>query len=131
MPLLASWPQLLTPAHSDEHALVAAGGPMGKTTVIGVVLIHPAPDDSSRHIGAGRRPTAAAQLGGQGAAPDPDVTLRTTWADWIDVSVRGQDARKAMLTRKVRPRAGGKPRASAREASRRSGNLAYHESGKR
>jgi 1,2-phenylacetyl-CoA epoxidase catalytic subunit/putative sterol carrier protein len=39
-----------------------------------------------------------------GTAPDPDVTLRTTWADWIDVSVRGQDARKAMLKRKVKPR---------------------------
>jgi hypothetical protein len=41
---------------------------------------------------------------GKGLAPDPDVTLRTTWADWVDVSVRGQDARKAMLRRKLKPR---------------------------
>ena len=33
-----------------------------------------------------------------------DLTLRTTWADWIDVSVRGQDARRAMLRRKLKPR---------------------------
>jgi hypothetical protein len=40
----------------------------------------------------------------QGLADKPDVTLRTTWADWIDVSVRGQDARRAMLRRKLKPR---------------------------
>jgi hypothetical protein len=39
-----------------------------------------------------------------GLADDPDVTLRTSWADWIDISVRGQDARKAMLRRKLKPR---------------------------
>ena len=39
-----------------------------------------------------------------GLADKPDVTLRTTWADWIDVSVRGQDARRAMLRRKIKPR---------------------------
>jgi Ribonucleotide reductase, small chain/SCP-2 sterol transfer family len=39
-----------------------------------------------------------------GVADDPDVTLRTSWADWIDISVRGQDARKAMLRRKLKPR---------------------------
>jgi hypothetical protein len=39
-----------------------------------------------------------------GVASDPDVTLRTTWADWIDVSVRGQDTRKAILRRKIKPR---------------------------
>jgi ribonucleotide reductase beta subunit family protein with ferritin-like domain len=39
-----------------------------------------------------------------GVADKPDVTLRTTWADWIDVSVRGQDARRAMLRRKLKPR---------------------------
>ena len=27
-----------------------------------------------------------------------------TWADWIDVSIRGQDARRAMLRRKLKPR---------------------------
>jgi ribonucleotide reductase beta subunit family protein with ferritin-like domain len=39
-----------------------------------------------------------------GLADKPDVTLRSTWADWIDVSVRGQDARRAMLRRKLKPR---------------------------
>jgi hypothetical protein len=39
-----------------------------------------------------------------GVAEKADITLRTTWADWIDVSVRGQDARRAMLRRKLKPR---------------------------
>jgi hypothetical protein len=39
-----------------------------------------------------------------GLAEKADVTLKTTWADWIDVSVRGQDARRAMLRRKLKPR---------------------------
>jgi 1,2-phenylacetyl-CoA epoxidase catalytic subunit len=39
-----------------------------------------------------------------GLADDPDVTLRTTWADWVDISIRGKDARMAMLRRKLRPR---------------------------
>jgi 1,2-phenylacetyl-CoA epoxidase catalytic subunit len=39
-----------------------------------------------------------------GLADNPDVTLRTTWADWIDISIRGQDARRAMLRRKLKPR---------------------------
>ena len=41
---------------------------------------------------------------GPGLAQKPDITLRTTWADWVDVSVRGQDARRAMLRRKLKPR---------------------------
>jgi ribonucleotide reductase small subunit len=41
---------------------------------------------------------------GPGEAPDPDVTLRTDWGTWIDVSVRGQDTRKAILRRKIKPR---------------------------
>ncbi|HKH41697.1 MAG TPA: ribonucleotide-diphosphate reductase subunit beta [Solirubrobacterales bacterium] len=39
-----------------------------------------------------------------GLADDPDLTLRTTWADWVDISIRGQDARKAILRRKLKPR---------------------------
>jgi len=39
-----------------------------------------------------------------GLADDPDITLRTSWADWVDISIRGQDARRAMLCRKLRPR---------------------------
>jgi 1,2-phenylacetyl-CoA epoxidase catalytic subunit len=41
---------------------------------------------------------------GPGLADDPDVTLRTTWADWVDISIRGKDARRAMLRRKLKPR---------------------------
>ena len=40
----------------------------------------------------------------RGLADDADVTLRTTWADWVDIAVRGQDARRAMLRRKLKPR---------------------------
>jgi ribonucleotide reductase beta subunit family protein with ferritin-like domain len=39
-----------------------------------------------------------------GLAEKPDVTLRTTWADWVDVATRGHDARRAMLRRKIKPR---------------------------
>jgi 1,2-phenylacetyl-CoA epoxidase catalytic subunit len=39
----------------------------------------------------------------QGEAPDPDLTLETTWRDWIDLSIRGGDPRRAMLQRKLRP----------------------------
>lgn len=39
-----------------------------------------------------------------GVAERADVTLRTTWADWVDVATRGHDARRAMLRRKIRPR---------------------------
>jgi ribonucleotide reductase beta subunit family protein with ferritin-like domain len=41
---------------------------------------------------------------GPGLADDPDLTLRTTWADWVDISIRGQDARKAILRRRLKPR---------------------------
>ena len=39
-----------------------------------------------------------------GIAERADVTLRTTWADWVDVATRGHDARRAMLRRKIKPR---------------------------
>jgi Ribonucleotide reductase, small chain/SCP-2 sterol transfer family len=38
-----------------------------------------------------------------GLAPDADLTLRTSWAEWVELSVRGGDARKAMLRRRLRP----------------------------
>jgi hypothetical protein len=38
-----------------------------------------------------------------GEAPDPDLTLETSWRDWIDMSIRGGDPRLAMLRRKLRP----------------------------
>ena len=40
----------------------------------------------------------------QGEAPDPDVTLESSWVDWIRISAHGEDPRKAMLQRRVRPR---------------------------
>ena len=40
----------------------------------------------------------------QGEAADPDLTLETSWRDWIDLSIRGGDPRRAMLRRKLRPR---------------------------
>jgi Ribonucleotide reductase, small chain/Alkyl sulfatase C-terminal len=39
-----------------------------------------------------------------GIADDADLTLRTSWADWVDISIRGQDARKAILRRRLKPR---------------------------
>jgi 1,2-phenylacetyl-CoA epoxidase catalytic subunit len=39
-----------------------------------------------------------------GIAADADLTLRTNWADWIAVSIRGADARKLLLRRRIRPR---------------------------
>ena len=40
----------------------------------------------------------------RGEAPDPDVTLESSWSDWINVTTHGGDARRAMLQRKIRPR---------------------------
>jgi hypothetical protein len=39
-----------------------------------------------------------------GEAPDPDLTLETSWRDWLSVSTWGGDPRRAMLQRKLRPR---------------------------
>jgi 1,2-phenylacetyl-CoA epoxidase catalytic subunit len=38
-----------------------------------------------------------------GEAPNPNLTLETSWRDWIDMSIRGADPRRAMLQRKLRP----------------------------
>jgi len=43
-----------------------------------------------------------------GLTPDPDLTLETSWADWIAVSIKGESARRAMLRRRIRPH--GSPR---------------------
>jgi len=40
----------------------------------------------------------------QGEAPDADVVLETTWPQWIEISIRGADPRRAMLRRRLRPR---------------------------
>lgn len=38
-----------------------------------------------------------------GVAPDADLTLESTWSDWISVTNHGGDPRLAMLKRKIRP----------------------------
>ncbi len=43
-----------------------------------------------------------------GLAADPDLTLQTSWADWIAVSIKGESPRRAMLKRRIRPH--GSPR---------------------
>jgi hypothetical protein len=39
----------------------------------------------------------------QGEAPDPSLTLETSWRDFLEVSSYGGDARRALLRRKLRP----------------------------
>jgi 1,2-phenylacetyl-CoA epoxidase catalytic subunit len=39
----------------------------------------------------------------QGLATSPDLTLDTSWRDWIALSTQGGDPRRAMLRRKLRP----------------------------
>jgi hypothetical protein len=40
---------------------------------------------------------------GRGLADDPDLTLDTSWGDWIDIAVRGHSARRAIMRRRLRP----------------------------
>ena len=40
----------------------------------------------------------------RGLAPDADLTLETSWSDWIEISMHGESPAKAMLRRKLRPR---------------------------
>jgi 1,2-phenylacetyl-CoA epoxidase catalytic subunit len=39
-----------------------------------------------------------------GVAPDPDLTIETSWRDWIGVSIKGESPRRALLRRRIRPR---------------------------
>jgi 1,2-phenylacetyl-CoA epoxidase catalytic subunit len=39
-----------------------------------------------------------------GVAPAPDLTIESSWADWIGVSIKGGDPRRALLRRRIRPR---------------------------
>jgi hypothetical protein len=48
----------------------------------------------------------------QGRAPSPDVTLRLSWEDFVDVAAGREDPRRLMLRRRIRP--SGKLRALAR-----------------
>jgi putative sterol carrier protein len=43
-----------------------------------------------------------------GEAADPDVVLKSSWADWIGVTTGELDPRRAMLRRRIKPR--GSPR---------------------
>jgi 1,2-phenylacetyl-CoA epoxidase catalytic subunit len=38
-----------------------------------------------------------------GKAPRADLTLETSWADWIAVAIRGEDPRRMILRRRIRP----------------------------
>jgi hypothetical protein len=38
-----------------------------------------------------------------GEAPQPDLTLETSWRDWLEVSTYGGDARRAILRRRIKP----------------------------
>ena len=40
----------------------------------------------------------------RGEARDSDLTLETSWRDWLEVSIHGGDPRRAMLRRRLRPR---------------------------
>jgi hypothetical protein len=44
-----------------------------------------------------------------GRLPDAELTFRSTWEDWVDVSMERLDPRRALLTRRLRARGG--PRA--------------------
>ena len=39
-----------------------------------------------------------------GEAAKPDVTLESSWADWVGVTNGAVDPRRAMLRRRIRPR---------------------------
>ena len=51
------------------------------------------------HLRIDNGSTAAAP----GTAPDADVTIETSWADWIAIATKGDDPRRAMLRRRIRP----------------------------
>ena len=52
------------------------------------------------HVRIDNGSTAAAP----GLVADADLTIETSWRDWIGVSLKGEDPRRAMLRRRVRPR---------------------------
>jgi hypothetical protein len=39
-----------------------------------------------------------------GLAPDADLTIESSWQDWIETSSKGADARRLVLRRRIRPR---------------------------
>jgi 1,2-phenylacetyl-CoA epoxidase catalytic subunit len=51
------------------------------------------------HIRVDDGATAAAP----GEAPGADLTLEASWGDWVAVAIQGEDPRKMMLRRRIRP----------------------------
>jgi 1,2-phenylacetyl-CoA epoxidase catalytic subunit len=39
-----------------------------------------------------------------GIAPDADLTFETSWSDWVGVATQGEDPRRLLLRRRLRPR---------------------------
>jgi hypothetical protein len=39
-----------------------------------------------------------------GEDPKPDLTFETSWAQWIEISMRGESPARAVLQRRLRPR---------------------------
>ncbi|MET0927792.1 MAG: SCP2 sterol-binding domain-containing protein, partial [Solirubrobacterales bacterium] len=39
-----------------------------------------------------------------GLAPAADLTIESSWQDWIEMSTKGEDAKRLLLRRRVRPR---------------------------
>ncbi len=39
-----------------------------------------------------------------GLAPNPDLTIESSWQDWIETSTKGADARRMLIRRRIRPR---------------------------
>jgi hypothetical protein len=39
-----------------------------------------------------------------GLAPSADLTIEASWQDWIELSTKGEDARRLLLRRRIRPR---------------------------
>jgi hypothetical protein len=37
-------------------------------------------------------------------SPDADLTIASSWQDWIEATTKGADARKLVLRRRLRPR---------------------------
>jgi 1,2-phenylacetyl-CoA epoxidase catalytic subunit len=51
------------------------------------------------HLRIDNGSTAAAP----GITPDADVTIESSWSDWVGVSIKGEDPRRALLRRRIRP----------------------------
>jgi ribonucleotide reductase beta subunit family protein with ferritin-like domain len=56
--------------------------------------------DPAASNGNGTAPARAIQ----GEAPDADLTLNTSWPDWIGMSMRGENPARLIMQRRLRPR---------------------------